>query len=202
MKPVFSAGLCASTLVAQACGGEKIGDLTVPEGKMAFATVCSVVVNGALLKAGVPMNSRFGGLLQIHDGKPFRFIELINYDGCSLDPSEIFIKARMTSVSQAVKTGNGNILANFREIPACCQPLTQTVITRLARAGIRGVLLTGNVSEPVCEVPVELNRVGMVLTGGLNPLAAVEEAGMDIETHAMSTVLDYKKLMSYEELLK
>jgi repressor of nif and glnA expression len=175
--------------------------LVVPEGKVCIGTVCSIVVNGTLLKAGVPMNSKFGGLLQMSEGKPLRFVELIDYAGCSLDPSEIFIKAGMTSVSQAARSGDGNILANFREIPSMCRPLAHDVINKLARAKINGVLVVGNVSEPVCEIPMELNRVGMVLIGGLNPIAAVAEAGIEVESHAMSTVVDYKEFVDFEELL-
>jgi repressor of nif and glnA expression len=200
MKPVFNARLCVSNLVIMAGGGNRLGDLLVPDNKIAIGTVCSIVVNGTLLKAGVPMNSKFGGLLQIEDRNPLRFIELIHYDGCSLDPSEIFIKARMTSVNQVVKSGNGTILANFREIPALCRPLAHEVITRLAKAKMNGVLCVGNVSEPICEVPIELNRVGMVLIGGLNPIAAVEESGIEVETHPMSTVVDYQNLIDFEEI--
>ena len=65
MKPIFKAGLCVSDLVAIANEGEAIGDLIVPEGKIALATVCSIVVNGTLLKAGVPIDSKFGGILQM-----------------------------------------------------------------------------------------------------------------------------------------
>jgi repressor of nif and glnA expression len=173
--------------------------MLVPEGKTAIGTVCSIVVNGTLLKAGVPMNSKFGGLLQMERNDPLRFIELIHYDGCSLDPSEVFIKAKMTSVTQVARTGNGTILANFREIPALCRPLAHEVINKLAKAKMNGVLCVGNVSEPLCELPIELNRVGMILVGGLNPIAAVEEAGVEVETHAMSTVVDYRNLVNFEE---
>jgi repressor of nif and glnA expression len=202
MKPVMAAGFCVSNLVTLTEPGGKIGDMTVPAGKVALATVCSIVVNGTLLKAGVPMNSKFGGLLQIIDHNPLRFVELIHYAGCSLDPSVVFIKAKMTSVSDAAKTGNGTILANFREVPSICRPICNEVITRLASAKLNGVFLVGNVSEPVCEVAVDLNRVGMVLLGGLNPMAAVEEAGVEIETHAMSTLVDYKSLVDFEDLIQ
>ncbi|MDD5312029.1 MAG: NrpR regulatory domain-containing protein [Dehalococcoidia bacterium] len=200
MKPVFAKRLCVSNLVLAAGAGSKMGDLVIPDGTIALATVCSIVVNGTLLKAGIPMNSKFGGLLQMHDHKPLRFIELIHYDGCSLDPSEIFIKARMTSVLQVAGNGSGNILANFREIPSVCRPVAHEVITKMAKARLNGVLQVGNVSEPLCEVPLELNRVGMILIGGLNPIAAVEESGIHVETHAMSTVVDYKNLVEFEEI--
>ena len=103
MRPAFAEGLCVSDLVAVAREGERLGELMVPQGKVGLATVCSIIINGALLKAGVPMNSRFGGILQIRNHKPLRFVELIQYDGSSLDPSEVFIRARMTSVRDVAK---------------------------------------------------------------------------------------------------
>jgi repressor of nif and glnA expression len=202
MKPVMNSGMTVSSLVAVGRAGEKIGDFIVPADSVGLATVCSIVVNGTLLKAGIPMDSKFGGLLQMQDHEPLRFVELIHYAGCSLDPSEIFIKAGMTSVSHTVKTGSGNILANFREIPAICRPIAQEVISGLAKAKINGVLVFGSVSEAVCEVAVELNRVGIVLLGGLNPVAAVEEAGIPVESHAMSTVVDYKELVNFEQFIQ
>jgi repressor of nif and glnA expression len=200
MKPAFEAGFCVSDLVATASEGERLGELTVPPGKTGIATVCSIVINGSLLKAGVPMDSRFGGILQIQNHKPTRFIELIYYSGSSLDPSEVFIRAKMTSVQEASKTGQGRLLANFREIPAICQPLAKQIITKLKEAGLGGVLIMGNISETVCEIPLELNRIGIILAGGLNPVAAAEEAGIEAEHYAMSTVMEYKNLIKFGEL--
>ena len=200
MRPAFKEGLCVSELVATASEGERLGELVVPKGKIGLATVCSIVVNGALLKAGVPMDSRFGGILQMREHKPFRFVELIHYTGSSLDPSEVFIRARMTSVKEAAKRGNGKILANFREIPALCRDTAEEVVTKLREAGLGGLLVMGNTSEPVCEIPVELNKIGMILLGGMNPVAAAEEAGIEAENHAMSTVMEYQDLTKLEEL--
>ena len=196
MKPVFTAGICVSDLVAIAYEGEQLGELIVPPGKIGLATVCSIVMNGTLLKAGVPMDSRFGGILQIRNHKPLRFVELIHYAGSSLDPSEVFIRARMTSVRYVAKTGNGKILANFREIPVLCRPIAENVVAKLREAGLGGLMVMGNTSEPVCEIPVEVNRIGMILIGGLNPVAAAEEAGIEAENHGMSTVMEYQKLIS------
>jgi repressor of nif and glnA expression len=201
MKPVFDAGICVSNLVAIAREGESIGELTVPRGKVGLGTVCSIVINGTLLKAGVPMDSRFGGILQIRNHQPFRFVELIHYAGSSLDPSEVFIRAGMTSVGDAAKTGNGKILANFREIPALCCPIAEDVVSRLKEAGLGGLMVMGKTSEPVCEIPVELNRVGMIFIGGLNPVAAAEEAGIQADNYAMSTVMEYQKLIKFEEVM-
>ncbi len=200
MKPVFQAGLCVSDLVAVAGEGEAIGELIVPQRRVALATVCSIVVNGTLLKAGVPVDSKFGGILQIRNHSPLRFTELIHYVGSSLDPSEIFIRANMTSVTGVAEDGNGEILANFREIPAVCRATTEDVERKLKNAGLGGIFLMGNISEPVCEIPVDLNRVGIILIGGLNPVAAAREAGIESDNHAMSVLVDYQTLMKVSEV--
>jgi hypothetical protein len=202
MKPAFAAGLCVSELVAVAKEGERLGEIAVPDGKIGLATICSIVINGSLLKAGVPIDSRFGGILQVKNHQPLRFVELIHYAGSSLDPSEVFIGARMTSVREVTSTGNGKILANFREIPALCRPTAEEVIAELKEAGLGGLLLMGNISEPVCEIPVELNRLGIILLGGLNPVAAAKEAGIEAENRAMSTLIDYQNLTKFWELAK
>jgi len=201
MKPIFAEELCVSNMVAVAREGEQLGELIVPEDRVGLATVCSVVINGILLKAGVPIDSRFGGILQLRNHKPLRFVELIHYAGSSLDPSEVFIRARMTSVRDAAKRGEGKILANFREIPAACRPIVEEVMVKLKELGIGGLMVMGNTSEPVCEIPVELNRIGMVILGGLNPVAAAEEAGIEAENYAMSAVMEYQNLVNFSEVI-
>jgi repressor of nif and glnA expression len=202
MKPAFERGLHVSELVACAEEGERIGELTVPAGCTGFATVCSIVVNGILLKSGIPMDSRFGGILQVKDAKPLRFVEVINYSGSSIDPSEVFIRGRMTSVRQAAEQGEGKILANFREVPVPALKLAGGLIASLRKAGIGGVLAIGEIGEPVCQIPVDMNRVGMILYGGLNPVACAHEAGIEVENRAMSTVMEYQELQNFWELCK
>jgi repressor of nif and glnA expression len=202
MKPAFSAGLCVSELVAVAQEGEMLGELLVPQNRVGLATVCSVVINGVLLKLGVPMDSKFSGILQIRNSKPFRFVELIHYAGCSLDPSDVFIRAKMTSVSKVASEGEGKILATYREIPALCQPIVEKTIPKLKEAGLGGVLVMGGISEPVCEIPVEPDRIGIILLNGMNPVAAAMEAGIEIENYGTSTVIDYKNLINFQEVIR
>lgn len=200
MKPAFNTGLCVSDLVAVAQDGELLGDLTIRSGKAALATVACDVFNGTLLRAGVPVDSKFGGILQIRGRQPLRFVEIIHYAGSSVDPSKIFIKAGMTSVTDAALKGDGKILASFREIPAPSRSIANEIIAKLNDAGLGGLLAIGTASEPVCGIPVELNRVGIILVGGLNPVAMAKEAGIEVEHDAMGTVIEYQKLVRFSEL--
>ena len=200
MTDVFKAGFCVSELVATASEGEKLGSVVIPSGKIGLATVCSAAINGVSLKSGVPIESRFGGVLEVRESKPRRFVAVMSYAGTSLDPSEQYIRAKMTSVSQAAKTGNGKILANFREIPAQTRAIVEEKLAMLKEVGISGVYVLGNTSQPICQIAVGLNRVGMVLLGGLNPLAATVEAGIEVENIAESGLIDFQQLQSFWQL--
>lgn len=200
MREVFKAGICVSDLVATASEGEKLGSVVIPSGKKGLATLCSVGINGVLLKAGIPTQYKFGGVLEVRKSRPSRFVAIINYDGTSLDPSEQYIRAKMTSVTEAARSGNGKILAVFREIPAPARAIVEEKIALLKEAGITGAYALGNTSEPICQIPVGLNQVGMVLLGGLNPLATVVEAGIEVGNMAESGLIDFQQLTSYWEL--
>jgi repressor of nif and glnA expression len=200
MKDAFRAGLRVSDLVATAGEGEKLGAVVVPEGKTGFATVCSASINGVMLKAGVPTEFRFGGVLEIKDKQPKRFVALTEYAATSTDPSEQFIQARMTSVGQAARSGSGKILGVFRTIPAPAREVVEEIAARLLAAGIGGVYAIGNTSESLCQIPVALNRVGLIQLGGLNPVAAAVEAGIEIENIAESGMIDFSQLKSFWEL--
>jgi len=200
MKDAFKAGICVSELVATAKEGEKLGSVVVPENRIGLATVCSVSINGVFLKAGVPTEFKFGGMLEIRDNKPRRFVAIIDYASTSIDPSEQYIQAKMTSVGQAAKTGNGKILSTFRTIPAPARGIVEEKIAKLKEAGIGGVYALGNTSESICQIPVAVNRFGIVQLGGLNPVAAAVEAGIDIENIAESGIMDFEQLHSFREL--
>lgn len=200
MKPVFQKRLAVSDRVAVAPAGEKLGEIIVPEGKVGLASVCSILINGILLKQGIPTDSKFAGILQVRNSVPLRFVELIHYAGSSLDPSEIFIRGKMTSVQQVTEKGEGKILANFREIPALSRSLVEDIIGQMGKLGIHGILSLGNPGNPICQTDVDINKVGMILVGGLNPIAAAHEAGIDVDNRAMSTVIAFEDLHSVEEL--
>ena len=136
----------------------------------------------------------------IRDSKPRRFVAIIEYAGTSLDPSEQFVRARMTSVSEADKTGNGKILANYREISPPSRAIVDDKIAMLKEAGIGEVYLLGNTSEPTCQITVGLKRVGMVLLGKLNPVAAAVKAGVEVESIAESGLIDFEQLVNFSQL--
>ncbi len=201
MRPVFLSPYVMSDRVIMKRSGEKIGDVPVPDGQVGFGTVCSVTINGIFLKSGIPVISKFGGVLQIEDAELSRFTALINYEGSSLDPLEIFIKSRMTDVLGAVRNHSGKILASFREIPVVSIEKAEELRNELKEKGMRGILLIGNPNQPLLEMPVGLDRAGMIIVGGLNPVAALEETGIETITKAMSALHGYSELVKFTEIL-
>ncbi len=197
---VFEKGYAMGSLLALLQPGERIGKLTVPEGMLGFCSVCSITLNGVLLKHGIPTRSRFGGLLELRNGRPRRFLEIITYDGTSIDPLEIFIRSAMTDYLGAIETGNGRIGASFREFPAESRQLTIDLAQKLDAIGLGGLVEVGLPGRDLFQIPVSQGRIGALVIGGLNPVAILEELGMRVISTALSGLLDFNRLFHYREL--
>lgn len=202
LKPVFQSPYTMSNRVVLAREGQRIGDVIVPEGKIGIGTVCSVTINGVFLKAGIPVISRFGGVLEIKEGEPSRFLALISYEGTSLDPLVVFIKSKMTDVMGVIKQRTGKVLASFREIPVVSIGRAKEFEKKMNEKGIGGVLLIGNPNQPLLEMPVGMDKAGMIIVGGLNPIATLEETGIPTESTAMAVLYEHRKLIPFNEILK
>lgn len=204
MRPVFRAGYCMSELIAIADQGERLGEMVVPRGYVGFGTVCTVTLNGVLLRQRIPVESKFGGLVEIDDYEPVRFTELISYAGTTLDPAEIFITGGMTQARTAATEGHGKILASFREVPAIVLPDLLRVLDRYKRSGIGGVLAVGRPGQQLLNVPVGTDRIGIAVVGGLTPVAALAEAGIPTMNQAMKSLVNASQMKSIwsDDLLK
>ena len=200
MLPAFEGGLGMGRLVAFAREGETLSRFRVPAGQIAIGTVCSVTLNGVLVAAGIPTASRFAGLLEVNDGEAARFTEMIYYEGSSLDPLEIFISGHMTSVREAARTGHGVLGAGFREVPAVALPRVRRLCAKLDQIGLGALMTIGKPNRPLLEVPVSEGRAGLVVLGGLNPVAAVEEAGIPTHNKALTGMFEFERLVPYQEL--
>ncbi len=175
LQAVFAAGLAVGSRVLFAAPGEDILGREVPVGCVGLGTMCSLTLAGMLLRRGVPTHPIFGGLLQMRGGEPQHFLEMVRYDGTSLSPNEVFIRANFTSVSQAARSGSGAITASFREVPMGALANLRHVADDCRRADFQGILLVGRPGQPVLNIPVHEGRVGLILATGLNPLASLWE---------------------------
>lgn len=180
--------------------GQLVGNTVIPKGMVGLGTICSVTVNSVLLKHGIPITSKYGGVMEVSgDNGPKRFTSLISYDGCSLDPLIIFIKSGMTSVRKVMSNEPGSVLASFREIPVVCIEKTRMIQDKLHEMGIKGLLLIGSPNNELLEVPVGLDKAGVVVMGGLNTVAALHEHGIQAESYAMSELVKYSEMLPFEE---
>jgi len=200
MAAVYRAGWGVGSFAAVIAEGQRVGTVTVPPRHIAIGTVCSVTANAVLLNARVPAISRFGAVLELRDRKPVRFTDIISYEGTTLDPLEVFVKAGLTDVRTAAITGSGRIGVSFREVPTPALPEVERAQRELERCGLGCILCIGRPNQPLLDFPVHDGRTGLLVTGGLNPAAAIEEAGIRTANFALTTLWDYSKLVHYRDL--
>ena len=199
MCRVFEKGYAMGHMMAILDPGERCGDMVVPDGMIGIGTVCSITLNGVLLKHGIPVHSRFGGLIELKEGVATRFVEIITYDGTTIDPLEVFIRSGMTNYLGAVNSGNGRIGASFREIPAESRDRVVELAAKLKAVGLGGFMEIGRGGQSLFDIPVSEGRAGAVVIGGLNPVSILEETGVRVTSRALSGLVDFGRLFRYEE---
>ncbi len=200
MRPVFRARLGMGSRLLLAREGDQVAGWRVPSDSVVLGTVCSVVVSGILAKRGIPVTTRYGGLLELRDRTPVRFTALIEYRGTTLDPLELFIAARMTSVLDCARIGTGRVGASFREAPAAALADIEVVRQDLRRLDMDAILLVGRPNQPLLDIPVREGRVGIVVLGGLNPVAALQEAGIPVRMQSLAGLEDVTRFQPFDEL--
>lgn len=198
---VYEQGFAMGRLVGLLPPGAAVNQNTVvPPGKVGLCTVCSVALNGVFLKHGIPVNSLFSGVLEVKNRVSQRFVEIIYYNGTSIDPLALFIQAGMTDYLGAISTGNGRIGAGYREVPAGSYELVNKLAERLKAIGLGAVETIGKPGQNVYNIPVNEGACGVVVIGGLNPTAVFEESGVRVDSRALGGVLEFSELFPYTEL--
>lgn len=184
MKALQKVNLLSAPYIKVLDENEEYCDISVPEGKIALFTVCNLTLDSILIHSGIPLIFGYGGLVQVVNHKPIRFVEIISYDGTTVPPLEVFVYRKMTSISRILKTGSGMLLATIREIPAEAREKTVQILEKQKKKGWGGVLVLGEPNEPVLGVPVGMDRFGICMVGGIVPGAAMVEEGAQIVTFA------------------
>lgn len=200
INKVYEKRYAVGRLLALLGPGERIGHIYVPKEKLGVCTVCSITLNGILLKYGIPTNSRFGGLLELEHGKPKRFVESISYEGSTIDPLEIFIKSGMTNYMGAITDGSGRIGASFREFPAESRKKILELGAQIEDIGLGSFLRIGRNGQTLMGIPVSEGRIGAIVIGGLNPISIIEESGYNVHSRALAGLIDFKRLIPHQEL--
>ncbi|MBN1757811.1 MAG: DUF128 domain-containing protein [Chitinispirillaceae bacterium] len=200
MKPVFRAGLSMGDRIAVRMPGHYFGSHEVKRGKVILSTICSVTINGIFQKAGIPVISRFGGLVEMRGGTPRRFLEVTEYRGTSTDPHKMFIMSGMTDVNKFAATGNGIIGVSFREFPSAAAEKARKLVTRLRESNLNGVLAIGHPNRPLMDIRVSDGRTAMVTIDGLNPIAALHEAGIPLHLNPLSGLEEISEYVPFGDV--
>ena len=163
----------------------------VQDSHIEIATICSITCDGILLNAGIPVNTRYGGVLRIEDGCAVQYTDLIAYTGTSIDPMKIFLSRKMTSVLDIVGTGSGVALANIREVPASSQNASPKILDLAVETGIINRYEIGETD--ILGVPIDAGMAGISIMAGLNAIAAIQEAGIEVVVEPIAAMMDYSE---------
>ena len=200
IRQAVHSGLSVSPYIKIIRSGEKIGNVKIEKGKIGIATACSITIDGVLLKSGIPVKPKFGGVVEIHDGSPVRFTDILTYESTTIDPLDVLMSQELTSVKGMINTGSGKILANLREAPMASRDKIEQVLDSLVEAGFSCILEVGEPNNDILGVQVGRDKLGIVVIGGTNPMALVQEHGIDINTQEMSVLLDVEDMAHIDEL--
>lgn len=173
--------------------GDKVGAAFVPDGSAGLVTMCSMTLDGILLKHGIPSNIKYGGLLEIKNRQPVRYTDLISYLGTSLDPIQIFTARQMTSILAAARSGEGKVLANVRTVPVIAAEKSIELLRDAKKLGIVGWIET-SIEESSPGICAESDVVDINNYAGANPMAALYELGISAKVYSISALMDVKLL--------
>jgi hypothetical protein len=157
--------------------------------KIGIATICSLSIDGLLLKNGIKSTPKYGGLLELTE--PPLFIDLISYNGSSIDPHKIFISKDMTSITS--DTGVKRLLASIKEIPYISRDYSVYFLDKLSKLEF-SIYKIGKPRELTYNAKAENYNFGIVTGSGLNTIAAIKEQGIDIEVKADTKLMPFEKM--------
>jgi len=184
VRALHEMGLLTAPYIKVLDENEEYRDISIPEGKIGLFTVCNLTIDGVLIHSGIPLMFKYGGLVQMVNRKPIRFVEIISYEGTTIPPMEVFVYRRMATITRILRTGSGMLPATLREIPVEARERTERILADLRDKGWGGVLVLGEPNEPVLGVPIGMDRFGLCMVGGLVPGAAMMEEGAKVDTFA------------------
>ncbi|MDO5848561.1 MAG: NrpR regulatory domain-containing protein [Methanobrevibacter sp.] len=166
----------------------KIIDHPYDEDRFGIGTICSLTTDGILIKNGIMITPKYGGLLELSE--PPLFIDLISYNGSSIDPHKVFIAKGMTNIN---RIGTKRIMASIKEIPYVSRDHAVETLETLKSIGL-SIYKIGKPRELIYNAKVDNYNFGIVIGSGLNQIAAIKEENIDINVKAM------EKLIPFEEM--
>jgi len=169
--------------------------------KVKIKTACSLTIDGVLLKHGIPVRPKGGGIIEVVAREPARFIEMLMYWATTIDPIDILTAQELTDITGMMRTGNGRILGNLQEAPMLARESIEEVLDLLSQAEFTGVLELGEPNMNVLGISVERDHVGIALVGGTNLVAAARECGIVVDHESISDLTEVAEMKHIEELI-
>ena len=105
LRDANKTGVSFSGMVRFFSSGEKVADFVVPKGCTGICTMCSITFDGLLIRRGIPINPIGGGVVEIEDRTPVRFTHIILYEHTTIDPLQVLISQKTTSVINVMRRG-------------------------------------------------------------------------------------------------
>ena len=167
----------------------KLVDHPENDDMVGIATICSLSIDGILINNGIMSNPTYSGLLELTE--PPLFIDLISYNGTTLDPHKIFLSKNMTSITGG--DGPSKILASVKEIPYVARDHAVELLEILNNIGF-SIYKIGKPREFVYNSKVENYNFGVITGGGLNSIGAVKESGVPIQVKALEKMMPFEKM--------
>ena len=198
-RNAYRAGLSVSDKVRFFGSGARLEGLTIPDGFAGICTMCTITLDGILLRRGVPIQTVGGGLVEIVDRVPRRFTHMILYRSTTIDPLEVLVAQDLTSILRVMKEGSGTILANLRECHMEAESLVIGLLDDFSSVGFTGILEVGAPNLPILGVPANPQYFGVAMVGGTNPMAALKEQGIRVVTKALKGVMDVAEMGSIRD---
>jgi repressor of nif and glnA expression len=198
-RNAYRAGLSVSDRIRILSGGERLDDFVIPPEYAGVCTMCTITLDGLLLRKGVPIRHVGGGLVQIVDRMPRRFTHMILFEATTVDPLEVLVAQDLTSIGRVMKEGSGTILGNLRECHMEAETLVIGLLDSLSEGGFTGILEVGAPNVPLLGVPASPQFFGVAMVGGTNPMAALKEKGIPVVTKSLKGIMDVGEMESIRD---
>ena len=167
-------------------------DPRIPSGHSGILTVCSITMDGVFQHNGIPVKMAYGGTIRISDNKPVEFVDLIGYQGSTVDPLQLFINSGLTSIGSCISGGNGVLLANIRQIPGSSWNRASDLITRMQNCGFRFPLMMGR--GQIYNLMTDPGRISLVSYSGMNSIGFAAETGYKLVTEIGAGTIPFSRI--------
>lgn len=158
--------------------------------KIGISTICSLSIDGILIKNGIKSTPKYGGLLELTE--PPLFLELISYNGSTIDPHKIFIAKNMISITK--NSGPNRLLASIKEIPYIARDYSISFLNKLSKIGF-SIYKIGKPRELTYNAKADNYNFSIITESGLNIIAAIKEKGIDIEVKADTKIMPFEDMI-------